>query len=43
MGYRSHEIGGPPSNGRGQIILHDRHGSYCGGTEPRTDSLILPW
>jgi len=29
--------------GRGQIILRDRHGSYCGGTEPRTDSLILPW
>ncbi|WP_445156758.1 gamma-glutamyltransferase family protein [Halomonas sp. E14] len=30
--------------GRGQIILRDpRHGSYCGGTEPRTDSAILPW
>jgi gamma-glutamyltranspeptidase / glutathione hydrolase len=30
--------------GRGQIILRDRHsGSFCGGTEPRTDGAVLPW
>lgn len=30
--------------GRGQIILRDpASGTLCGGTEPRTDSAILPW
>ncbi|MFQ3789095.1 gamma-glutamyltransferase family protein [Halomonas sp. A29] len=32
------------SFGRGQIILRDNaSGVLCGGTEPRTDSAVLPW
>lgn len=32
------------SFGRGQVILRDhRNGTLCGGTEPRSDSAILPW
>ncbi|PMR76111.1 gamma-glutamyltransferase family protein [Billgrantia endophytica] len=32
------------SFGRGQIILRDAEsGVFCGGTEPRTDSAVLPW
>lgn len=43
---RGHEIklqSNPGTFGRGQMILRTEEGTFCGGTEPRTDGHIAVW